>query len=927
TLVLRDYRVSDELSAAPTKKVILQPRPPLVDGFLGREDILVAMRRAHFEDISTRRYTPLITVLTGLGGAGKTQVALKFASEYEEKYQDSPVYFLDASSKMTLEADLQTLVRSQSEVYTDALLWLATGKKDWLVIMDNADDPSLELARYLPRCAHGHVIITTRNPLRETLAPNSTHDVSFFSLEDSTNLLLDASGYEDNEVNRTLAKDIAQELGGLPLALAHAGAYILVKQCLHTYLNTYKESHSQFLRRKFDLPHDYPYSVAATIEMSFEKLSHQAQILLRLLSHLGPRSIPHIILEQAARRQFRSVAMETGLPLKTETLQYASTLMKIICPRGSWFTLDFDDLIEECKKYSLVNFSSEGGQMFYSIHILVQNFLQSTSGLLYSQPPGRLVARLLGSTITYSEDHEYVAFNRLLSPHLQLVNPDDVIEPGDHYGYGHVLQEMGGGKLAVSHMERCLELWTTSLGSEDGFTLKAMEVLAHCYSTVGQEERALSLKEKVVEDWKKLVGVNHRNTIAAINNLANSYSNLGRDEEALPWREEVARKWIELLGEDHPITLDGIANLAVSYSHLGRYREALPLKVMVMEKRSDSLGWGHPDTLDAIRNVVSSFSHLGLYGEALELSVILTMERTKLLGEDHPDTLKDMESLAVCYSNLGQEDKALPFRAKLALKQRELLGEDHLITLVAMNNLANSYSNVGLEQKALPLRRIVAKKRHDLLGADHLETLRAMDNLAISLSSLGQEWEAFMLRVNVVEKWKRVLGEDHLDTLMAINNLAISYSNFGQEREAVLLRKTVMERRKVLLGEGHLETLSAANNLAASYSKLGQHEEALALNKEVMEKRREILGDDNMKTLQAINNLAASYSSLGRHEEALPLKEELVEKWRKLYGGDNHYTLVAMHNLANTYAQVGRDEDASRLQRIISEKRTNLLGG
>ncbi|PVF91051.1 hypothetical protein CPB86DRAFT_720161, partial [Serendipita vermifera] len=131
---------------------------------------------------------PRVTVLTGLGGSGKTQIAVKFASELS-RFKGEPVYFLNASSKVALEADLHALVQSQPDGHTDALVWLANTPRDWLIIMDNADDPSLELARFLPRCSHGHVIITSRNHFRITLSPESTYYIDSLPLDEATALL------------------------------------------------------------------------------------------------------------------------------------------------------------------------------------------------------------------------------------------------------------------------------------------------------------------------------------------------------------------------------------------------------------------------------------------------------------------------------------------------------------------------------------------------------------------------------------------------------------------------------------------------------------------------------------------------------------------------------------------------------------------
>ncbi|KAG8834847.1 hypothetical protein FRC17_006779, partial [Serendipita sp. 399] len=225
-----------ESSKPNVMKAILKPRPRVVETFVGRGDILASMCEAHFgNDASgTRRDGPIVTVLAAMGGSGKTQIAVKFASMFEERFPESPVFFVDGTSETALKADLDILVRSQTDSYDDALVWLANGIENWLLIIDNADDSSLKLAPFLPRARHGHVIITTRDATRQILAPRSTHIIDVLPIEDSITLLLTSSGCEDSETNRSFARDIVEELGRLPLALAHAASYILINDCLDT---------------------------------------------------------------------------------------------------------------------------------------------------------------------------------------------------------------------------------------------------------------------------------------------------------------------------------------------------------------------------------------------------------------------------------------------------------------------------------------------------------------------------------------------------------------------------------------------------------------------------------------------------------------------------------------------------------------------
>jgi hypothetical protein len=733
---------------------------------------------------------------------------------------------------------LQTLVRSQSEEYTDGLLWLAKKTKNWLIIMDNADDPSLEIPQFLPRCAHGHVIITTRNHLRKTIAPKSTHLVDSLPLEEATTLLLDASGYEDNGLNRQLAGDIAEELGCLPLAIAHAGAYILVRECMDTYLDTYRKSRTRLLEHKFELSHDYPHSVATTIKMSLEKISFQVQELIGLLSYIGTRSIPRTVIKRAASRQFRHVAYPTSLPLTDESLRYASTLMSILCPRGVWNEFEFDNMVEECEKYSLLRLSTSNGEKFYSIHVLVQAFVQSVFTAIRDEPPLRLIIRLLGSAITHERQYKNLAFNQLLALHLRLVDLDDMIEAGDHYGFGYVLEEVGEGQLALSHMKICTDIWMKSLGNESEATLSAMELLACSYIMTGKEEEGMNLREKVVKMWRKIVGEDHLCTLAAMQNLAVSYSNLGKHEQALALEEGLLDKWRKVLGEDHLNTLTAMQNLAATYSNLGRDNFALKLEEKVLEKLK------------------------------------------KIHGEDHLDTLSTMQNLAATYSSLYRDEEVLALEENILEKRKKALGEDHSDTLAAMQNLAVTYSNLGRDEEAMALEENILDKWKKAFGEDHLDTLGAMQNLAASYSDLGRDKDALVLEEEVLKKTRRILGEDHLDTLIAMQNLAVSYSNLDRDEEALALEEEVLDKRRRLLGKSHCDTINAMQNLVESYLSLGRGEEALALGDRALKEMRKVLGERHQDTLAMMQNLMNAYLILGRVEEALALQRELLEKKR-----------------------------------------------
>lgn len=170
------------------------------------------------------------------------------------RYPSALVYFLDASSEEKLISSYEKVIRSRGAAYrskshVDALEWLAT-LENWLVILDNADEPNLPLYRYIPKSRHGKVIIATRNDTLGTLAPDSSHRVEGLSLSESTGLLLEVSRCEDYYDNQELARDISLAFACIPLAIRHAGSYISIHKCLSSYLDMYNQRKAKFLAKR-----------------------------------------------------------------------------------------------------------------------------------------------------------------------------------------------------------------------------------------------------------------------------------------------------------------------------------------------------------------------------------------------------------------------------------------------------------------------------------------------------------------------------------------------------------------------------------------------------------------------------------------------------------------------------------------------------
>ncbi|KAF8119870.1 P-loop containing nucleoside triphosphate hydrolase protein [Mycena galopus ATCC 62051] len=690
---------------------ILNYCPPPSRIFQGRQTILDAMHQFFAENTGKQP----IYVLYGLGGAGKTQIALKFI---DSSISFTDKFLVDASSTETIETGLKAIatVKEIGNSSQEALKWLATRDQQWLLFFDNADDPKLDLNKFFPKCNHGNIIITSRNPNLRVYGAHS--QVSDMEEADAVALLLKSAAQEPSVLNELLAAEIVKVLWCLPLAIVQAGAFILESGSLNTYLALYSKSQARLLSEKPTMSHDgYAWTVYTTWQMSFDRLSPPAAVFLQLCSFLHREGISEDIFSRAAhyliqhnyeckpkklqklKAKFKRVwTNKSQVFPKNKTENPREFLSQFIGPNGEWDSASFMKVTKEIMAYSLINFDAK--RESFSIHPLVHDWSRTT---LADQDSSCLcMSEVLGMSI-----------KEIPEVHLELTSLS-----------------------LISHVDALLTHSMPKIVSDYGLDY------ANMFRYAGRLREVAKLEVNTLEMRKKLLGDDHLDTLQAVHNLAGTYVQLGRFEEAEKLQLVVLEKRRKLLGDHHLDTLLTMNNLALAYHHLDRFQEAEKLQLVVLKKCRKLLGDDHLNTLSVMINLAHTYSDLGQFQEAEKLELVVLEKWRKLFGDDHLDTLLTMNNLALTYDALDRFNEAEKLQLVVLEKRRKLLGDEHLETVHAMNDLGYTYYRQGQFEKAKELQVVAVEKQRKLFGDNHPETQRYMRNLAQTYKKLDKQTEA-----------------------------------------------------------------------------------------------------------------------------------------------------------------------------------------
>ncbi|KAJ7061315.1 hypothetical protein C8F01DRAFT_1231199 [Mycena amicta] len=810
--------------------------------FQGRKDILLQLDR-FFQPIEKKEQK--VVLLHGLGGGGKTQIALKFIAESGARFTDQ--FKINASSAETIEAGYKQIAMAKKlgDTAEAAQTWLKAHHAEWLLLFDNADQPNLDLEAYLPQCNHGNILITSRNPglWVHTGSPQKAIGVSDLLLDDAVLLLLNRAGVEllRNE-NKMHAVQIVQifklELHCFPLAIVQAGAFISksspLRQDISKYIPLYQGNKATLLSRKPEQSHgDYQWTVYTTWQISFDQLRPQAAQFLQLCSFIHFEGITEDIFQRASEYIPGNEPLDPSLDTLQTALEFLSNFRNA---ESNWNSLAFAEMMSDICDYSLMTWQENA----YSIHPLVHQWAGMTITNRIDQR--KMMVALLGMATACSTE---VMQKIQLLLHVMLLSEDgDIQGTGFEGPFGDVFQEGGLYRRAETLRSDILIRSDACLGREHPETLVAMAKLAGTFWNLGQYTEAQKLQEQVLEKQTKLLGTEHPNTILATADLAGTYRSLGRYTEAQKLQEQVLEKRTKLLGAEHLSTIKATASLAATLWSLGQYPEAQKLQEQLLEKQTKLLGAEHPDTIDATANLATTFRRLGRYTEAQKLQEQVLEKRTKLLGAEHPNTINATANLAVTFQSLGQYTEAQKLQEQVLEKRTKLLGAEHPDTIDATASLAATFWSLGQYTEAQKLEEQVLEKRTKLLGAEHPNTIDATASLVATFWSLGQYTEAKKLQEQMLEKQTKLLGAEHPNTINVTVWLAATFWSLGQYTEAQKLQEQVLETQTKLLGAKHPDTIKMITNLAAIYNKLGRYSDAQRLQDKGLEAAHDARKDE-----------------------------------------------------------------------------------
>ncbi|RKK71200.1 hypothetical protein BFJ71_g17604, partial [Fusarium oxysporum] len=588
--------------------------------------------------------------LVGLGGIGKTQIALQLAYWIKEKKRDYSVFWVPALSSASFEqacvqimdaCDISTTNNNKVDAVESVRQYLSSKRAGkWLLVVDNADDVQTVMGsvgtesgiyRSLPQSDQGQILFTTRyRKVAVSVAGRNILDVPAMDRNEARRYLKEALIQEMSSSDEQVIDHLLKLLTHLPLAITQAAAYMNENQIsLTEYLQLFENTDRdriELLSAEFQDDTRYEQSqdpVVTTWFMSFNQIRRADELasrILMFLAYVEPKAVPQSMLPEGESQQQLTRALGTLCGYR------------FLDRRGSSKVFDMHSLV----------------------HLATRSWVAKND--LEKEQRKAAIARL--REIFPTDDwenrdvwHQYLPHATKLLRCPEYGWSKELCELG--YWVGRCLHADGRATEAVELLEHVVTVEGTTLAEDHPSRLASQHVLAMAYQANGQIKEAVKLLEHVVALQETTLAENHPDRLAAQQALAMAYQANGQIKEAVKLLEHVVAVEGTTLAEDNTSRLVTQKVLAVAYQANGQIKEAVKLLEHVVAIEETTLAENHPSRLASQHVLAGAYQANGQIKEAVKLlEHVVAIEETTL-AENHPDRLPSQHELAIAYQANG----------------------------------------------------------------------------------------------------------------------------------------------------------------------------------------------------------------------------------------------------------------------------------
>ncbi|MEU6677458.1 FxSxx-COOH system tetratricopeptide repeat protein [Streptomyces sp. NPDC046925] len=804
-----------------------QPRvwgnlPPRNPNFTGRTELLELLG----ERLREGTTTVLPEAIHGMGGVGKTQLAIEYAYRHQGEYDI--VWWIPSERPGQIGQALVELAgRLGLETSTEANIAgpavreaLREGRpfSRWLLIFDNADNPE-QVRHYFPTGGNGTILVTSRN--RRWGLVGGSLEVDVFTREESKELLRHSGPpLQEEEADR-----LAEALGDLPLALEQAAAWRAeTGMPASEYLRLFENKRTELLETS--PPPDYQLPVAAAWNVSLDHLETRSPSALRLLqlcSYFAPDPI--------SRSIFSGLGNSSIFPELDATLNDPMRLARAI---------------REVNRYSLARIDHRTNSI--EMHRLVQLVLNNRMS-----PEEQSRMRHGAHTLLAAADPKAPTTAANWPRYAEL--------------YGHVI---------ASDAIKSDQPWVRQL---------VMNVARYLYHW-GDHEVSLDFSEQAWETWQSVFGEEDQQTLLMGQWLCYIYWVLGRHGEAVELvakLKEIYERTAPGSGED--VREDALAAIGLEAAVRrveGEFALGAQLDATVYERARRAFGEEDPTTLDAAHNLGTSLRMVGDFRKALELDESTLALRLRVLGQDHSRTLMTENNVAIDVRETGDYVGARARQQAVLNAYRDVFGSGNPSTIHTMRQLSEASRKAGDHTQSLELATEAYSKFSRRYGDAHPSSLSAALTLSIALRQNGDLDAARERGIKACQEYRNIFSPQHPHVLSADVDLAVTLRLLGRPGEAKRLDEAALASLTERLGAAHPIVLTTAINLASDLAALDDHGAAHELGRRTLELCRTTFGDDHPTTLACAGNLAMDLIELGEEAEGAALRADTLARMERV---------------------------------------------